>query len=149
MPDADLAPPPTVTTPAAAPSPPRRRGVLRATAVVATVGVLVALVGVVVLALPVHAPLQDCGTTFTYLFDGKVDTLGDPAKPPKGHSSADVRANNAKTCHDRVVDKAKPAAVLLLGGLAVALAATATEMAARWRLSRRDRRPHAPRRPSA
>lgn len=119
----------------------RRREVLGATAPLATLGVVVALVGVAILALPVHSPLQDCGTAFGFLVDGRVDVYGDPANPPEGLTRAEVEATNAKPCRPRVADRARPAAVAILSGLVLAVAAAIVEIVVRWRrASGRSRR---------
>jgi hypothetical protein len=128
---------PPVGPAAAAPRPPRPR-LLDVTAIVAALGVLAALAGVIVLALPVRSPLQDCGSTFSFLYDGRTDTLGDPANPPKGATKADVEATNARPCRPRVAARAKVAAILLLGGLAVAFGSIIVEVGARIVLRRRS-----------
>ncbi|MCU1357558.1 MAG: hypothetical protein JWM89_2976 [Acidimicrobiales bacterium] len=128
---------------AASGQPPRpgpRRGVLRWTALVATIGVVVALAGVGVLALPVHSPLQDCGSTFSFLYDGRTDVMGDPANPPKGHTRAEVEATNRTPCRPRVADRAEVAGGLLLGGLLVAVVASGIEMTVRLGSQRGRRR---------
>lgn len=136
MPVADPVVDPIAVAPLAA-GPPSRRGVLSFTAPLATLGVLAALVGVVLLALPVHSPLQDCGSSFGFLIDGRSDLFGDPAAPPKGASRADVEATNARPCRPRVATRAKPAAFLIPGGVVAGVGAATTEVAVRWRRSRR------------
>ena len=127
---------PTAATPAGRPP---RAGILRGTAVVAAIGLVVALAGLGILGLPVHTPLQDCGTSITYLLDGRVDVAGDPAHPPAGATKADVLANNAKMCRPRVADRAKVAAPLLLGGLLVVIATAGVEASVRLRTHTRTR----------
>jgi len=117
-----------------------RRDILAVVAPLATLGVLTALVGVVILALPVRSPLQDCGTAFGFLMDGRTDVYGDPANPPQGATAADVEAANARPCRPRVADRGRPAAVAILGGLIVATTAAATEVGVRWRRSRHRQR---------
>lgn len=121
-----------------------RPRLLDVTAVVAALGALAALLGVAVLAVPVHSPIQDCGTPFGFLKDGRVDRPADPADPPAGTTAAQVRAAAREGCHDRVVDRAQVAAVLLGGGMAVALGALTVEVVARIRAHRRRRRTLAP-----
>ena len=149
---ADPPPPPAaVAGPPPRPGPrPRPHGVLRWTALVATVGVVVALVGVGVLALPVHSPLQDCGSTFSFLYDGRTDVMGDPANPPKGHTRAEVEATNRTPCRPRVADRAQVAGGLLLSGLLVAVVASGVEMTVRLGSQRGQRRRsrHSPNAPS-
>lgn len=119
---------------------PRRPRLLDATAIAATVGVVAALVGVVALALPVQSPIQDCGTTFAFLREGRLDTYADPADPPKGTTRAEVEAAMAKPCRDRAADRARTAAYALAGGLMVVIGAVLVEVVARARL-RRHRNP--------
>lgn len=114
---------------------------LRATAWVATAGLVAALIGVALLARPVQAPLQDCGSVYGFLRDGRVDVYGDPDNPPAGASKADVEANNAEPCRPRVADAALPSAVLIPLGTVVALVAAVVEAVARYRLRRRRRLP--------
>ncbi len=121
---------------------------MRFTAAVATVAVVAVMAGLVILAVPVRSPLQDCGTSFAFLLNGRIDLYGDPANPPKGATRADVEATNAKPCRPRVADRAKPAAVLIIGGLLIALAAALVEVVARWG-DRRRRRPTALAEPAA
>ena len=117
--------------------------ILRATAVIATIGVVVALLGLGLLFLPVQTPTQDCGTSIGFLLDGRVDELVNPDDPPKGITAAEARANNAEPCRDRVADRAKPAAVLFGAGMVAALGAAGTEVAIRttgWLRRRRAAR---------
>ena len=116
--------------------PPRPR-LLDLTAVVAALGVVIALAGVGVLALPVRTPLQDCGSSFTFLYDGRTNTLGDPDHPPKGITKAQVLATNAKPCRPRVADRAITAAELILGGLALAIVTVLVEVVIRQVVRRR------------
>lgn len=120
-----------------------RTGVVRATALVATIGVLSAVVGIALLARTVHTPLQDCGTVYGFLRYGRTDVLADPANPPKGVSRAQVEATNAKPCRPRVAERARPSAALILGGTAAALAALLAEATTRG-VDRRHRRQRAP-----
>lgn len=119
---------------------PRRAGVVRATAWVATVGLILALVGVGLLARPVRTPLQDCGSVYGFLRNGRVDVLGDPANPPEGATKADVVSTNASPCRHRVAAAARPSAVLIPVGTLVALVAVLVEVVARFGLRRRRRR---------
>ena len=114
----------------------------RTTAIVATIGVAVALIGLVTMLRPVQTPLQDCGTTLTFLLDGRVNEFGDPNDPPKGLTADEVTANNDRPCRVRVGAQAKPAGVLIAGGIVAAVGAGATEITARmvaWRRRVRDR----------
>lgn len=120
--------------------PAHRRRAFEVTALIATAGVVAALVGVAVLAIPVRSPLQDCGSPFAFLYDGRTDVTGDPARPPEGASPADVKATNARPCRPRVADRARPAAALLGVGTTFALGATVTETVIRWRARRRSNR---------
>ena len=112
---------------------------LALTAPLATVGVLAAVLGLAILAVPVRTPLQDCGTSFAFLIDGRTDVYGDPTDPPGGATKADVESNNAKACRARVADRAKPAAFLIPGGVLLAVVAAIAEVVIR--LSRAPRRP--------
>lgn len=138
MPDADRPPLPEV--PARLGSG-RRTGVARFTAAVATVGLLLAFIGLALLARTVQTPLQDCGSVYGFLRNGRVDVFGDPANPPAGVTEAEVEATNAKPCRPRVADAARPSAVLIPVGTLVAVAAVITEVIARLGMRRRHRRP--------
>ncbi len=109
---------------------------VRATAVVALVGVLVALVGVGLGLLPLATPTQDCGTAATFLLQGRVNEYVDPADPPTGITSAQAEANDAEPCQERAGNRALPAGALVVGGTAVAVAAVLVESVARFRLHR-------------
>lgn len=110
---------------------------LAVTAVVATVGVVVALIGLGLLLRPLRSPTQDCGTAISYLLEGRVDILVDPADPPRGVTAAEARANNAKTCQARAGDRAKPAGALVVGGTGLAGAAAAVDGSVRFLRRRR------------
>lgn len=120
---------PPAPAPAAgqAPTTPARTGILRATALVATVAVVLALVGIGLLLLPVSTPAVDCGTAYSYLADGRFDRPVDPAAPPEGVTAAEAEANNAEPCHDRVVAKARPAGLMIVGGTLVGLIVVVAE----------------------
>jgi hypothetical protein len=105
--------------------------VLRATAVVATVGVVMALAGLLLLLRPVQTPTQDCGTSLAFILGGRVNALVSETDPPKGITPAEAKANNARPCRERVAQRTKPAAVLFGTGLVAALGATAVEVALR------------------
>lgn len=140
-----IAEPPT-SAPAAgeAPTaPPPASGLLRWAAVVASVGVVVALVGIGVLLLPVATPARDCGTAYGYLADGRYDQALDPAAPPEGVTRAEAEADNAEPCHDRVVARARPAGLMIVGGTFVALVAVVVEGVARTAARLRRRPPRA------
>ena len=131
------------TAPAAEPAPvpadarPAPHGLLRATAVIATVGVVVALIGLVLLVRPVSTPTQDCGTSLAFLLGGRVDQFVSETDPPKGITPAEAKANNARPCRERVAERAKPAGVLIASGLLAAIIAVTIEVAVRgtawWR----------------
>ena len=142
-PTTDLAATPTPTDTRPAP-----RGLLRATAAIATVGVIVALLGVVVLLRPVTTPTQDCGTSLAFLLEGRVNELVSESDPPQGVTPAEAKANNTEPCRDRVAERTKPAAVLFGAGLIAAVGAAVVETVLRstaWFLRRRDRRSSDPR----
>ncbi|WP_421117963.1 hypothetical protein ACE2AJ_11130 [Aquihabitans daechungensis] len=137
-PTLDPAPAPTPTD--ARPAP---RGLLRATAVIATIGVVVALLGLVLLLRPVSTPTQDCGTSLAFLLDGRVNEFVSESDPPPGVTAAEAKANNDEPCRDRVAERTKPAAVLLGAGLVAAIGAAVVETAVRttaWVRRRRARR---------
>ncbi|MCB0971190.1 MAG: hypothetical protein KDA97_06685 [Acidimicrobiales bacterium] len=117
MPDATAHPPP----PAA----------LRATAIVATVGVVVAIAGLLLLLRPVTTPVQDCGTALGFLLDGRTNTFADPADPPDGLTEAEVTDNNERPCRVRVADTARPGAIAFVAGMALAIVALLVEAVAR------------------
>ncbi len=106
----------------------------------ATAGLILALVGVGLLARTVHTPLQDCGSVYGFLRNGRVNVVGDPANPPTGATKADVEATNASPCRHRVAAAALPSAVLIPLGTLVALIAVLVEVVARFGLRRRRRR---------
>jgi hypothetical protein len=114
---------------------------LRATAFVATVGVVVALVGIVLLMRPVSTPTQDCGTSLAFLLEGRDNQFVSETDPPKGITVAEAKANNADPCRSRVADRTQPAAVLFGAGLLAAIVATVVEISVRgvawWKRSRR------------
>lgn len=129
--------------PAAAPVHPAPTGLLRATAVIATIGVVVALAGLVLLLRPVTTPTQDCGTSLAFLLEGRDNEFVSETDPPAGITKAEAKANNATPCRERVAERTEPAAVLLVAGLVSALLATTTEVAVRniawWKRSRAAR----------
>jgi hypothetical protein len=135
----------STTQPAAPPADvrPAARGVLRATAVIATVGVVVALAGLLLLLRPVQTPAQDCGTSLAFILSGRVDVRVSETDPPKGITPAEAKANNAQPCRARVADRTRPAAVLFGAGLVAALGATTVEVSLRlgaWMRRRRAAR---------
>jgi hypothetical protein len=110
----------------------------RTTALVATIGVVVALIGIAVMARPVSTPVQDCGSALVFLLDGGVNEFADPTDPPAGLTSAEVTDNNTRPCRERVADTARPGLVAFLAGTLIATAAAITEVSARgWRWHRR------------
>ncbi len=117
-------------------------GVLvRVTAIVALVGVLVALLGIGLLLRPVTTPIQDCGTSLAFLLEGRVDETVNPDDPPPGVTRAEAEAGNARRCRERVADRAVPAGALAVGGTLVGAAAVVTELVVRLRRRRRVSRP--------
>lgn len=145
-------PPAAAAAPAVAPATaeaPRPTGILRATAIIATIGVVVALLGLGLMFLPVQTPTQDCGTAIGFLLDGRVNELVSPTDPPKGTTPAEAKANNANPCRSRVADRTKPAAVLFGAGLVAAVGAAGTEIGIRTTWWLRRRRAHRARAASA
>ena len=134
-------PPPyaaAVTTAATSPRP--LPASLRATAIVATIGVAIALVGIVLLARPVHTPAQDCGSAGAFLLAGRVDVYVDEQRPPEGVTRAEARANNRTPCRERVAEASTPGITLFAVGLLGAVLAALVEGAIRlwgWRKRRR------------
>lgn len=138
---------PPVDLQASAPARPRPTGVLRATAVVATLGVVVALLGLGLLLRPVTTPLQDCGTTLRFLLDGGVNEYANPDEPPRGLTADEVRSNNERPCRVRVADAAQVPLVMFAAGLVVSTAAAVAELSVRgwrWRQRRRGTMPGGP-----
>lgn len=105
---------------------------LQATAIVATVGVVVALLGLVALLRPVSTPVQDCGTAIGFLLDGRTNTFADPADPPEGLTAEEVTANNERPCRERVADAARPGGIAFVVGLLLAVVAFLVEAVARF-----------------
>lgn len=126
------------TTHAPGRSAPTRFAAIRA--VVATLGVLVALVGLVWGTRPLSTPTQDCGTPFSFLLDGEVDIYVSTENPPEGVTPAAAAANNAAPCQERAADRALPAGALVVGGTLVGAVAAAVELGTRaWRWYRYPR----------
>lgn len=130
---AALPPAPDAPPASDAPAHPAPRGLLAATPVIATVGVVVALLGLAWLLRPVHTPTQDCGTSLGFLFEGRVNVFVSETDPPAGITPAEAKANNAQPCRERVADQVKPAAVLFGAGMVAATAAALTELVIRTR----------------
>ena len=128
----------------ATPSPvvtrPRRARRLEATAVLATLGVVVALIGLALSARPLATPTQDCGTAFTFLVAGRVNEFVDPGNPPTGVTRAEAEANNAEPCQERAANRAVPAAVAVVAGTGLGLLAAGLEALFRLRLGRAQHR---------
>ncbi|MEZ5177453.1 MAG: hypothetical protein R2746_03995 [Acidimicrobiales bacterium] len=129
--------------PATVMAPPPLRGswppgarLVRATAIVGFVAVLVALVGLALGLRPLSTPTQDCGTAASFLLRGKVNVFVDPSNPPEGITRAEAEANNAEPCQERAANRAKPAGALVVGGTFVGLVALLVEWVARFRLHR-------------
>lgn len=122
--------------------PPAAPGIFRITPVVATVAVVVAVIGLVLMLRPVSTPTQDCGTAMGFILDGRSDVLVDRADPPTGVTAAEAEANNEAPCRTRVTDALKPGSVLFAVGFVVAIGATFAEAGARtWWWVRNRRRP--------
>ena len=131
-----------VPAPPAAGEQPAPSGLLRVTAIVALVGVVVGLIGFALLLRPVSTPVQDCGTSLVFLLTGRANTYADPADPPAGVTKAEAKANNARPCRTRVADQSLPPALVMVGGVALATGAAVVEMTSRglaWRRRRRRR----------
>ncbi|MCU1371491.1 MAG: hypothetical protein JWO77_2685 [Ilumatobacteraceae bacterium] len=129
--------------PAVAPVRPAAHGVVSATALIATLGVVVALIGLGLMLRTVSTPTQDCGTSIAFLLQGRVNVFVSVDDPPEGITKAEAEANNATPCRERVADQVKPAALLFGAGLVAAVGAAAVEMAVRgagWLKRRRARR---------
>lgn len=128
-----------MTDPSPIPSAPARPGPTRAqqgTAIVATIGVVLALVGLLLSLRPVSTPTQDCGATLGFLLDGRTNEYVDPSDLPKGVTEAEATSNNERPCRERVADAAKPAFGLLGVGLLVGVTAALLEIVSRglaWR----------------
>jgi len=140
--DPATAPTPDAAEPAPAAARPGPSGLFQATAIIATIGVVVALIGLGLLFLPVQTPTQDCGTSIGFLLDGRVNELVSETAPPAGITPAEAKANNAQPCRSRVADRTKPAAVLFVAGMVAALGAATTEVAVRATRWFRRRPPH-------
>ncbi|CAN5519080.1 hypothetical protein BH10ACT1_BH10ACT1_06620 [soil metagenome] len=110
---------------------------MKITAVVATLGIVIALVGIGLASRPLSTPSQDCGTAVSFLLGGRLNEFVDPGNPPKGVTRAEAEDNNADPCQERAANQARPAGVLVLLGALVALAALLTEFSARYRLHRK------------
>lgn len=123
--------PPVVSPTPARPARPAPKGLLSATAVIATVGVVVSLIGLALMFRPVSTPTQDCGTTIAFLLEGRVNELVNEGDLPKGVTLAEAKANNAEPCRERVADAVKPAAVLFGAGMVAAVGAALTEVVVR------------------
>jgi hypothetical protein len=116
----------------ARPRPKRRLHV--ATVLIATLGVVVALAGLAWGTRPLATPTQDCGTPFSFLYQGRLNVYVDPADPPAGVSAAEAEANNAEPCQERAADRARPAGALVVGGTLVGAVAAVTDLGVRsWR----------------
>jgi hypothetical protein len=124
--------PSPVGTDAADPAPVRRLPLV--TVVVATLGVVVALVGLVWGTRPLATETQDCGTAFSFLLDGEVDVYVSIESPPAGITPAEAAANNARPCQERAAERALPAGGLVLAGTLTAALAAAVDLGVRgWR----------------
>lgn len=111
---------------------------LRVTAIVAFIGFLLVVWGLVVVSRPVRTPLQDCGSPAAFLIDGRVHRWVDPSDPPEGVTEAEIAEHDAHPCQERAANRARPAALALIAGLIVIGGAAATEAILRWRLRGRS-----------
>ncbi len=93
--------------------------------------VLVALAGLFLGTRPLATPTQDCGTPFTFLLRGRLDEFHDPAQPPPGATSAEVEANNSEPCQQRAADRARPAAIVMVGATTVGAGAALVDLGVR------------------
>ena len=118
---------------------------LTITAIVGFLGVLLALGGLAWTARPLRTPTQDCGSALTFLWNGRVNIFTDPANPPKGVTSAAAKNNNAKPCQARAGERARPGAIALGTGTALALLAGIVEGAIRIHRRRAERPDFTPR----
>lgn len=112
---------------------------LRATAIIATIGVAVSVLGLLATLRPVRTPTQDCGLAAAFLLSGRVNEYADETAPPRGVTKAEAKANNRRPCRPRVADAARPGIILFVSGLLVALVATIVELLIRlwgWRKRR-------------
>lgn len=110
---------------------------VRATAITALLGALLALAGIWVATRPVTTPVQDCGSAAAFLLDGRVDQLADPEDPPEGLTRAAVVDNNDRPCQERAAAQAGPGAVMIVAGTALGLLAGLVEALGRWWLRAR------------
>jgi len=102
------------------------------TVVVAALGLLVALGGIWWGTRPLSTPVQDCGTSFSFLLDGRLNVfVQDPANPPEGITTEEAQANNADPCQERAANRARPAGALAIGGTLVGAAAAAVDLGVR------------------
>ena len=106
--------------------------VISLTSIAAALTLVLFAAGAVLFLLPVTNPgVQRCGVPAKYLLDGRVDTLLDPAQPPKGFTKAQAQAADDHRCRTRVADRAVPGALLLTGGVGLGLVAAVAEWIAR------------------
>lgn len=115
---------------------PAPTGLLGIPALIALLGVLVAVAGLGLALVPVRTPTQDCGTPMAFLLRGRVDVLVDPVSPPTGITPAEAKANNARPCQQRSAARGLPALVLVLVGTTIGLIAATVEVTIRLRRRR-------------
>ena len=111
--------------------------VVRVTSLVAFLGILLAVAGLVLAAQPLHTETQNCGTAGSFLLDGRVNEFVDPTQPPAGITSAEAKANNAEPCQERAANRAWPAGILVVAGTLVALLSLTGEFMVRAVAGRR------------
>ena len=127
-------------TPDDDPTFPRRRRVARVVGAVAFGAIIIALLGVALLLRPLATPVQDCGTAASFLLRGGANQYADPDRPPKGVTRDEALANNANPCQEQAANRARPAMVLVLGGVLTAVVALVVEWVLRIRWHRADTR---------
>ena len=128
--------PAATAAPGTGPEVPPRPLIARVAPIVATVGVVAALLAAVWVMLPLRTETQDCGTPFTFLVNGRVNEYVNPEDPPTGVTRAEAEANNADPCQERAANRALPALIVVAAGTATALAALVTEVSSRFRARR-------------
>lgn len=118
----------------------RRSTILRATPIIALVGLLPLLLGLFTLTRTVSTPLQRCGSVGAFLLEGRTALRVDPDDPPEGATEAQIRDHRAHPCQERAANRARPAATGIVLGLAIITIAGLTETGIRWSLRARLRR---------
>ncbi len=119
-----------------------RRGArtVRTTAIVAFVGLVVALLALGYASLPLRTPTQDCGTALAFLLEGRSNELVDPNAPGDGFTTEEAVANSTRPCQERAAGRARRAGLPFLGGIMAASTAFMVEQVVRYRFRARARR---------